>query len=70
MGVAYKFKTDSGSVIDLTSTSTNPGAAPVTTQRQGGFTLRNRVNFSNVAAANRVLTTFASASAVVLLAST
>lgn len=62
MGVAYKFKTDSGSTIDLTSTDVNPDAAPQSTPRQGGFTLRNRVNFANISAANKQLTKFASAS--------
>jgi hypothetical protein len=63
MATNYKFKTDSGSVIDLTSTSVNPGAAPTSTPRQGGFSLRNRVNFGNVSAANSLLTTLASTSA-------
>lgn len=60
MGLSYKFKTDSGSKIDLTSTSVNPEAAPTTTPRQGGFTLRNRVNFTNVATANKTTFTLAS----------
>lgn len=63
MGVAYKFKTDSGSTIDLTSTDVNPEAAPQSTPRQGGFTLRNRVNFANISAANKQLTKLAATSA-------
>jgi hypothetical protein len=38
---------------DLTSTSVNHDAAPTATPRQGGFVLRNRVNFDNVSAANK-----------------
>lgn len=34
--------------IDLTSVATNPELAPVSTPRQGGFTLRNRWNCSNL----------------------
>ena len=40
---------------DLTDVTVNPEAAPTSTPRQGGFTLRNRVNFANVAAANKKL---------------
>jgi hypothetical protein len=50
-------------VIDLTSTSINPGAAPTSTPRQGGFTLRNRINFTNVALANKKLFNIASSGA-------
>jgi hypothetical protein len=42
-----------GTAIDLTDVSVNPGASPTSTPRQGGFTLRNRVNFSNVTASNK-----------------
>ena len=57
-GLNMKFTTSSGSTVDLTSVSVNSGAAPESTPRQGGFTLRNRVNFSNVAAANKKTFTF------------
>ena len=40
---------------DLTDVTVNPEAAPTSTPRQGGFTLRNRVNFANVSAANKKL---------------
>lgn len=40
-------------VKDLTSVATNPNAAPTATPRQGGFVLRNRVDFDNVAAASK-----------------
>jgi len=39
MAIAFKH---TGSLIDLTSVATNPDAAPMSTPRQGGFTLRNR----------------------------
>lgn len=39
MAIAFKH---TGSLIDLTSVDTNPDAAPMSTPRQGGFTLRNR----------------------------
>jgi hypothetical protein len=39
MVIAFKH---TGTLVDLTSVSTNPDAAPMTTPRQGGFTLRNR----------------------------
>lgn len=61
MGLSYKFKT-TGSKIDLTSTSVNPDAAPTSTPRQGGFTLRNRVNFTNVSTSNKTTFTLASQS--------
>ena len=51
--INYKFTVSSGSVVDLTSTSVNDIAAPTTTPRQGGFTLRNRINFTNIATANK-----------------
>lgn len=47
-------------VFDLTDPAINPEAAPQSTPRQGGFTLRNRINFTNVAAANKKLFTLAS----------
>lgn len=57
-GLNIQFKTSSGTKINLTSVSVNPSAAPVTTPRQGGFTLRNRINFTNVAASNKKTFTF------------
>jgi len=59
-GLSPKFAMTSGSTIDLTSISTNPDAAPESTPRQGGFTLRNRVDFSKLTAANRKTFTFVS----------
>jgi hypothetical protein len=56
MPVATKF-TILGTAVDLTDVSVNPAAAPTTTPRQGGFTLRNRVNFANVSAANKLMWT-------------
>ena len=37
-----------GSAVNMQSTAINPNAAPVATPRQGGFTLRNRINWANV----------------------
>ena len=47
--------------VDLTDTDTNPSAAPTATPRQGGFVLRNRIDFSEVAAASKSIWTIASA---------
>jgi hypothetical protein len=60
MGTNYKVtaKNSASYAIDLTDTDVNPEAAPTSTPRQGGFTLRNRVNFTNVATANKTLATF------------
>jgi len=61
MAVNYKVTVDNTSAsktFDLTSVDINPSAAPTSTPRQGGFTLRNRINFTNVSAANRKLATF------------
>lgn len=52
-GLNFKFTTSSGEIIDLTSTSVNPDAAPEATPRQGGFTIRNRWNCNNLSAANK-----------------
>lgn len=63
MAVNLKFtcaNSSASTTFDLTSTSINPDAAPTSTPRQGGFTLRNRINFSNVAAANKKLFNIAS----------
>jgi len=46
-----------GTAVDLTDPSVNPQAAPTSTPRQGGFTLRNRVNFTNVSASNKAAMT-------------
>lgn len=54
MAATLKFTTI-GSDVDLTSVSVNPEAAPTSTPRQGGFTLRNRINFDNVTNANKLL---------------
>jgi hypothetical protein len=43
------WNTASGSLIDLTSTTVNPSAAPTSTPRQGGFTLRNRFDGTQLA---------------------
>jgi len=43
------WNTAGGSTIDLTSTTVNPDAAPTSTPRQGGFTLRNRWDSSKLA---------------------
>jgi hypothetical protein len=53
MAVNFKLNIGSGVNIDLTDPDVNPQAAPTSTPRQGGFTLRNRVNFANVSAANK-----------------
>jgi len=54
MAASLKFTTI-GSDVDLTSTTVNPNAAPTSTPRQGGFTLRNRIDFSQVSNANKLL---------------
>lgn len=54
MAVAVKW-VSIAAAKDLTDTSVNPDAAPTSTPRQGGFTLRNRINFDNVSAANKKL---------------
>jgi hypothetical protein len=63
MGVNLKFtcaNSSASTTFDLTDTDINPDAAPQSTPRQGGFTLRNRINFTNVAADNKKLFTIAS----------
>jgi len=45
-----KFTTTGATTYDLTSTSVNPNAAPVATPREGGFVLRNRIDFDEVTA--------------------
>lgn len=56
MAKEIKFTT-LGTVVDLTDVTVNPDAAPTSTPRQGGFTLRNRINFTNVSAANKLMWT-------------
>jgi len=53
--------TSINSNIDLTDTDVNPNAAPTATPRQGGFVLRNRINFDEVSAANKSMWIIASA---------
>ena len=58
MAVNLKFtcaNSSASTIFDLTSVSINPSAAPTSTPRQGGFTLRNRINWTNVATANKKL---------------
>ena len=58
MGVNYKVtpaNSTAATTFDLTDPAINPSAAPTSTPRQGGFTLRNRINFTNVATANKKL---------------
>ena len=65
MAVDLKFtvaNSSAATIFDLTDTDINPGAAPTSTPRQGGFTLRNRINFTNVSAANKKLFTCATTS--------
>ena len=63
MAVDYAVTPAIAGLKDLTDTSVNPDAAPTTTPRQGGFTLRNRINFDNVAAGNKTLYTITKATA-------
>lgn len=56
MAVAVKFTT-LGTAVDLTDPTVNPEAAGVVTPREGGFTLRNRINFGRVSAANKLMWT-------------
>jgi hypothetical protein len=58
MAAATPKITQVASTIDLTDTDVNPQAAPTSTPRQGGFTLRNRVNFANVSDANKTMMTW------------
>ena len=56
MATHIKFTT-LGTPVDLTDTSVNPRAAAVVTPREGGFTLRNRIDFGQVSAANKLMWT-------------
>jgi hypothetical protein len=42
-----KYTITSGSTFDLTDPAINPNAAEISTPRQGGFTVRNRIDFDN-----------------------
>jgi len=66
MGVQYKItvaNTTAANVSDLTDTSINPDAQATTTPRQGGFTLHNRINFTNVATSDKKLFSIVGATA-------
>lgn len=66
MGVNLKFtcaNSSASTTFDLTDTDINPEASATTTPRQGGFTLRNRINFTNVALANKKLFSLAASAA-------
>lgn len=65
MGTDYAItpKNSASYAVDLTSTDINPSAAPTSTPRQGGFTLRNRINFTNVGAANKKIASITKATA-------
>ena len=41
-----------GTAVDLTDAVVNPIAAEPTTPRQGGFVMRNRMNFSQISTSN------------------
>ncbi len=55
MALDFKFQPAMSRTKDLTTTVKNPGATAMATPRQGGFTLRNRINFANVATADKKL---------------
>jgi hypothetical protein len=66
MAQDYKITCDNTSaanISDLTDPSINPDAMATTTARQGGFTLNNRVNFTNVALGDSKLFTLVGATA-------
>jgi hypothetical protein len=53
MGAVLQFINPAVSaLVNLQDPLKNPGALPVSTPRQGGFTLQNRINFSNIASAD------------------
>ena len=53
MGAVLKFILPAVSALkNLQDPAYNPDAMPVSTPRQGGFTLQNRINFTNVTTAN------------------
>jgi len=63
MALEWNFLTI-GSNIDFTSVAVNPDAAPTSTPRQGGFTLRNRWNAANITASSLVMCTVPDATPV------
>jgi hypothetical protein len=48
--MANPFVNSSNTTYDLTDPDVNPGAVNQATPREGGFTLRNRMNFANITA--------------------
>jgi hypothetical protein len=70
--VSYTFNQSASatSAIDLTDPAVNNGAAPMSTPRQGGFTLRNRVDCSDLATGNKTLFTVTAKSSASLVANT
>ena len=55
MAINFKFQPAMSRTKDLTTLAKNPAAVAMSTPRQGGFTLRNRINFTNVATADKKL---------------
>jgi len=45
--MAKEYTLTGGTTFDMSDPTVNPDAKNVTTPREGGFTLRNRINFSN-----------------------
>lgn len=75
MASTVSLTSTSAATVDLTSIGTNPDLAPVSTPRQGGFTLRNRWNVSNISASSVTTfttsdVTFTSASSLLSIAAT
>jgi hypothetical protein len=70
MAVAYTFNQSASgsSAIDLTDPDTNPGAAPMSTPRQGGFTLRNRIDASQLSTADTKLFTIGAVATAAVVA--
>ena len=66
---ASTFTMTDSSIVDLTSTDTNPDAAPQSTPRQGGFTLRNRWDCAKLALNGKDVT-FAAAGIVQITGTT
>ena len=65
--MAKEYTTTGGTTFDMNDPAVNPDAKNVTTPREGGFTLRNRINFSNpeiVAAGANMLANNGAAGAV------
>lgn len=53
--MANEFTIASGSTYDLQDVAYNPDAAPIATPREEGFTLRNRINWSNAKSSANIL---------------